>query len=143
LTGWDNGGLVTVSGYATTPSKTWTELADINSNQGTIDPYLAVASAQSGSLTQITDYSATLSAATDTTHGTLIIVRPPTSATGSNTLVTTTPTVFAQTGKANATSTSTFVTETTTVNTQSGRGEQPTQWTDQTETLPTWSDETV
>ena len=143
MTGWDNGGLITVSGYASTPSKTWTELADLNINQGTIDPFLAVASAQSGSLTQITAYSATLSATPDTCDGALIIIRPPTNATGTNALFSIAPAFFDENGRADTRGTNTLLEVSPTINTQNGRATSPTQWQNEDKPSTAWINDSL
>ncbi len=139
ISGFDQSGQPTVSGYASTPSRTWTEIADVSVDSGAVDPFCAVATAPSNSTSQITAYSATLSQSKDTVIGTLIIVRPPTNATGTSTLVTTSQQMFTHGGTANATGTVSFNTTTSQANTQSGRGTTPTQWNNSVKPSSTWS----
>lgn len=143
ISGWDTSGQPTVSGYASTPSRTWTEIADVSVDNGSIDPFCAVASAPSNSTSQITAYSATLSQSKSTVLGTIIIVRPPANATGTSALITTSQTNFTHAGSANATGTTVFVSEATTVNTQTGRGDRPTQWQNSPKPSTNWQNDTL
>jgi hypothetical protein len=142
LSGWEATGASTISGYATTPSKTWTEVIDLSTTAGA-DPFLAIATAPAGVLTQITNYSATLSVAKSRHGGILLAITSPQNATGTNTLVTTTTTSFTNSGSAAALATSSLITSNTTVNTQTGRATAPTQWQNQSKPSTNWQNETL
>lgn len=144
MAGWDSDtGAISVSGYATTPSKTWTELADLAVDSAAVDPFVAVASATSGTTSQITNYSATLSASKTTVNGTIIIVRPPTNATGTNALLSVSPTQFSQSGSAGTTGTNALLEVSPTMFDQSGKATSPTQWINESKANTTWTNESL
>lgn len=136
-------GLTTVSSYTTTPSNTFTEVADIVTDFGVEDPGLAVARATTSSLSQITAYGATISASKDYHVGSILLLSPVTNATGTSTLVTTTTQTFSSGGTATATGTSVLAEATSLANTQTGRGETPTQWSNESKPSTTWTNETL
>lgn len=137
----DDGG--TVSNYASTPAKTWTEKVDIEFTVGGYVPAYAIASATAGSTTQVTAFQATLSSNSVTVVGSLLRINAVVNATGSNTLVTTTSIANSQSGIADATAQSTLIQATSISNTQSGKGTSPTQWQNETANPTTWTNETI
>jgi len=138
-----NTGAITVGSYASTPSKTWTELVDLSVDSGAIDPFLAIASATSGSTSQITNYSATLSASKDSVQATLIVVRPPLNASGTNSLLSVSPTHFSQSGSSGTTGTNELLEVSPETFDQSGKGTSPTQWVNEDKPTTTWINDTI
>jgi len=142
LGGWEATGASTMSGYTSTPSKTWTEVIDISSSLGG-DPYLAIASAEAGSLTQITAYGATLSVAKLRKGGVLLLITPPQNATGSNAVFSVLPTFFSENGSAGTDGTNNLLTTVPNFPTQSGIATAPTQWQNESNGSTSWTNETL
>ena len=133
----------TVSGYASTPSYTFTEHADINYKSGSNGGGLSTASSVIASTTQITNYSATISEAVTTHLGVLTSITGVYDDTGANVFFTTSPANFTSSGTNDALAPSVLATETAVANTQSGTGTSPTPWTNESKPSTTWTNETL
>lgn len=139
ISGYITDGVANVGSYTSTPSKTWTELAEVTVDSGVIDPFVAVASATSGSTSQITNYGATLSTSKGDVQGTLIIVRPPTDATGTNALLSVSPTLFSQNGSSGVTGTNALLSVSPTHLDQSGSATSSPVWSNDTKPSTAWT----
>ena len=135
-------GLTTVSSYSTTPSNTFTEIADIVTDYGSEDPGLAVAYATTSSTSEITAYGATLSGSKDYHVGSLILITPQADATGTNALLSVSPTHFNQNGRADTHGSSDLLEVSPTLLEQSGSATAPTQWANEAKPTDTsWTNE--
>lgn len=132
----------TVSGYASTPSLTWTELADIGIEVSTDGLIHGVASAPYDSQVEITNRTATFSVSSGYNASGIVVLRGILDATGTNTLLEVSPTNFSQSGSAGANGTSELLEVSPTFPTQSGSVSSPTQWSNEAKPSTTWTNET-
>jgi hypothetical protein len=92
-------GTPSVSSYATTPSVTFTEVADISSKSGADGIILGVAAGSYSGTSQITNRTATYSEEIERErYGTIVVYNAPQSVTGTPSLGTASPTLFTVAG---------------------------------------------
>lgn len=139
---WNGAGNATVSGYNSTPSKTWAEVAETFRDSGTIDPVIALASATAGVTTEITAIGATLSVSKSVHGCSIITLTPPNSPTATNALFEVSPTLLAPaitlTGNQ---ATTTFFEVSPTLTETNASGTTPTQWTNESQSTTEWTNE--
>lgn len=99
-----SGGL-SISSYASTPAETWTELLDDPGNNGTPSMSFGVASAPLSGLDEMTQRTATASAATSKTRGLIIVLNGTVDAAGTAALLSQAPVFFAPAVQAGTTGT--------------------------------------
>lgn len=134
----------TISGYASTPSLTWTELADVPGNNGSPSLSFAIAYAPITGLTNITQRTATQSTTPGQAKSVALIINGLQNATGTNALLAVSPTHLNQAGVAGASGTSAlYVAPSPTFFDQSGQGTTPTVWRKPTKSSTTWTNETL
>jgi hypothetical protein len=124
------GSAPTTSAYATTPSMTWTELADIGVVSGDGMAH-GIASASYLSNTQITARSASFSHTGSYHASSMVIVSGITDGLGTNSLLSVSPTHFSQSGSSGTLGTNALLEVSPTMQTQSGDATVPNVWTTQ------------
>ncbi len=134
-------GSTTMSSYGSTPTKTWAEVYDFGNTDGQ-DANLAVASATSGVTTEITAYSATLSASKSTHGGVLMIINAPQDETGNSTFFDAAPAFFANTASYDTNANSTFISTSPNFPLSTGSEISKTQWTSDVKETSTWNQDT-
>jgi hypothetical protein len=134
----------TFGSYTSTPSNTWTEIAEITIDEGAEDPSVAAAYATTSTLSELTNYGATLSTAATYKNGCLILIHPIVSATGTNALLQVSPTVFGNAGaEVGVTGTNALLQPTPQMFNPSGTGSTPTQWANETKPSTSWDNDTI
>jgi len=134
-------GTETVSGYASTPSATWTEQADVavvQSNDGVV---MGVATAPYDSTTEITARTATFSASNTYHASSIAVIRGSYDDGTTIPFVASTQSAFAPTGRADANGVASFVASTQSKFDPTGKGTAPTEWTNESEESTTWTNE--
>jgi len=132
----------TANTYTSTPSKTFTEVDERTWAVGGVDPVISAASANAGTVAEITQFVVTLSASTGVNStGSMLIISGAFDQAGTNALLSVSPTQFAQSANAGTTGTNTLLAVSPTMLDQSGRGETPTVWTPEVKTPATWTPE--
>lgn len=135
VSAWSGDGGGAVSAYTSTPSRSFTEVADITLNSGTTDPVIAVASAPLATIDAITAYGATLTVSKTQHSGSLLLLTPPTSPTVDVGHTAITPTVEGVTAtQVNTTADVGHTAVVPTINGVSGEATAPTAWTTITKT---------
>lgn len=133
-------GTPSVSGYSSTPSETFTEIADVGVKNVNLGLGLGVATANNTGVDQITSRSATFN---DTLAGheagAIFVINGIISATGTNALLEVSPTFFTQNGSAGTTGTNTLLAVSPTFFDQSGYGNSPSQWENPSKSTTTWT----
>ena len=137
---YDDGG--SASGYASTPTKTWTEIVDIGFTVGGYDAQYCIASATAGSTDTITNFQTTLSSNTVGVTGSLLRINAVVNATGTNALFSISPLISTQNGTAGAIGTNALFSISPNISTQSGSATAPTQWISESKPSTTWTSET-
>lgn len=132
--------LDTVSGYATTPSATYTELADIGIGNGLQH---GIAYADYDSNTQLTNRSATFGSDTNMQASSIVVIRGTIDGSGTTALLTVTPTEFSPAGRADTNGTADLVTASVEEYDATGYANTVTQWTNQSSASTTWTNETT
>lgn len=122
-------GVVTLSGYNSTPSLTWTEVTEDSVNSGTTDPVYGIAYANVTSGITFTQYGATLSSSKQEHGGALILIKSVVNATGTNTLLEVSPLLSTQNGVGGTTGTNALLVVEPQIFTQNGKVTNSTQWT--------------
>ena len=130
----------TVSGYASTPSLTWTERYDQGGNNGTPSMSFGVATAPISGTSTITNRSAASSDSVDASPRNLFIVlNGQQDATGTNALLEVSPTFFSQNGQAGTTGSNALHTAEPTFFDQSGTGTSPGAWSNDPKPSTVWT----
>lgn len=136
-------GTPSVSAYGSTPSETWTEIADIGTKNGaSLGLGLGVATANNSDITNITSREATFNDTINSRWASvIIIIEGIINATGTNALLAVSPFLPNQNGVAGTTGTNAIHTSSPTFFDQSGRGTSPTQWENEEKSNTTWINE--
>lgn len=134
----------TVSGYASTPSATWTERSDLSFEAGTIDFFFGVATAPYTGTTQLTAREFTLSASSNSDSQTSVIVAVNAlqNASGTSALLSISPTFFSPAASAGTTGSSALHAASPTFPVPFARATTPPQWTNQTKGSAAWTNQT-
>jgi len=135
---------ITYSSYNSTPSKTWTEIAEYTWVVGGYDPVISAAWANATNVDEITQYGATLSNTPSVNVvGALLIISAPTNATGTNTLLSVSPAIFENAGvEVGGAGTSALLEVSPSFFDQSGRGTVMPVWTNTDKpATPTWTNQ--
>ena len=131
-----------LSAYATTPTVTFTEAADLGDNNG--DLGFGIAYGDYDGTTQFTARTATFSSPMNRQiYSVIAVYTAPVSATGTNTLLSVSPSFFAPTGRADTNGTNTLLSVSPTIFSQSGRVTGETAWTNEDPASTTWTNETI
>jgi len=135
------GSPATVSTYVSTPTLTWTEVADLGIKNGSSDGHaFGVAYAAATPSTTITSRSATVSESLALGNsGICLVVKGIFSTTGTNALHSVSPTQFSQAGVAGTTGTNTLHAVSPTMFAQSGKGQRGTPWTNSDKPSTNWN----
>jgi len=138
-----DGSVISIGTYVSTPSLTWTELVDLQGDNGTPVATLSVASAPNTGTSTITSRGATASANfNDTFDSIAVLLNGKQDVSGTNALHSVSPTHLAQAGVAGTTGTNTLLAVSPTMLNQSGLViETPTVWTPEVKTATTWTPE--
>lgn len=139
------GGTPAMGSYVSTPSETWTEVADVGIKDGLDDGHgfgVAQADYEDTGLTEITSRGATVSLTANIASASIAIAVSGTyDQTGTNALLEVSPTQFSQAGRADTNATSALHEVSPTLLTQSGAFTTPTVWTNETKPSTTWVNE--
>lgn len=123
-------GVPTISGYATTPSASYTEVADIGVQSGGLNLGHGVAWANYAGTTEITSRTATASQSFSRNDGSIIVIySAPQNAQGTNATFAVSPSFFNENGVASTQGTNALLTVSPEMFDQSGEALQPTPWT--------------
>jgi len=134
-------GTPTIASYASTPSATWSEVADVGVKDGSDDGHgLGVAQADYSGLTQITSRTATINQTANLDYASIaIIVNGTVDANTTPTFVASTQSAFATTGSAGATTTLTLKTSDQTKFDPVGYGNSPPAFTNEAKQSTTFT----
>lgn len=133
-------GTPSASTYSSTPSKTWSEKADVGAKSSNLGLLMSVATADNTNTDQVTGRTALMNdAPTAGVSSIILIVEGTVDATGTNALLAVSPTFFTQNGVAGATGTNTLHAPSPTFFDQSGYGNSPTQWANPNKESTTWT----
>lgn len=137
-------GTPSVSGYASTPSATYTEVADNGTKNGFSDGiFFGVATADYTGTTQITNRQATLSEdATEFAGSIIVLINGPVDASGTHALYSVTPAEFTTSGQSGTSGTSALLTPNTSLLNTNGQATSPTPWTQKEKPSTTWTQST-
>lgn len=136
--------ILTMSGYATTPALTFTEVFDVGTRNGVSDGNsLAVASASVSAITSFTNIAATYSQTADRArYGTILIINAPNSPTVDVGNIVTTPSLYSVTAsQVNIGVDMGLVEVEPEVRGVSARATAPQQWTNEAKPTSTWTKE--
>lgn len=129
------------SAYSSTPSVTWTEVADLYSVDGISDGLgMGIATATINSLSQITARAATLNQATTQDEFSIaLLVNGAFDTTGTNALHSVSPTLFSQNGTCGTIGTNALHSVSPTLFSQSGTSVSQTAWINPDKPTTTWT----
>lgn len=133
-------GTPSASAYASTPTKTFTEKADVGAKNSNLGLILAVATADNTNLDQITNRTATFNDTPAEGNSSIVLIIEGTyDTTGTNTLLAVSPTFFTQNGSAGTTGTNALHAPSPEFFDQSGFANSPTQWANPNKESTTWT----
>lgn len=132
--------VATIGSYTSTPTLTWTEVADIGWRDGASDGgSISLAYANHTTTTQITAYGATFSLSMFSRDGILTLLNGDVSTTGTNALHAVSPTQFNQNGVAGTTGTNALLSVAPTLPVQNGIGTDMPTWSNPDKPSTTWT----
>lgn len=137
-----NGAPFSIGTYTSTPSLTWTELVELQGDNGSPVMTMSVASAPNTGTSAVTLRTAVPSiTANDGIDGVAIMLNGRNDASGTTALLSADADFFTQAGSSGTSGTSALLSADADFFTQSGRGTTPTVWTDQTKNDTTWTNQ--